>query len=36
MRKILTASAATLALAGTLVAAAAPADAQRWRGGRGG
>jgi hypothetical protein len=36
MGKILTASAAGLALAGTLVAAASPADAQRWRGGRGG
>jgi hypothetical protein len=33
MRKFLTATTAALALAGTLVAAAAPADAQRWRGG---
>jgi hypothetical protein len=33
MRKILTVSAGALALAATTVAAVAPADAQRWRGG---
>lgn len=33
MGKIFTATAATLALVGTTLAAAAPADAQRWRGG---
>jgi hypothetical protein len=32
MGKIFTVSAATLALVGTTIAAAAPADAQRWRG----
>jgi hypothetical protein len=35
MGKIFTASAAGLALIGTTIAAAAPADAQRWRGGGG-
>lgn len=36
MRKFLTTAATALALAGTVVAVAAPADAQRWRGGYGG
>jgi hypothetical protein len=36
MRKLITSAAAGLALAGTAIGAAAPADAQRWHGGRGG